>query len=126
MFGLVVAVSATVLASCGTGPGPYTVSAVFPSAEGLFAGNAVEILGVRAGTVTQVTPSLGDVVVTMSLDGDQPLPAGVHAALTTPQLLGEPSIEFSPGYTRGPRLAPGTRPPRKPDLGPHLDGRIAA
>ena len=103
----VVAVSATVLAACGGGPGPYTVTAVLPSAEGLFAGNAVDVLGVGAGTVTAVRPQLHDVVVTMAVDGSQALPADVHAALTTPQLLGEPSIELSPGYTTGPRLRPG-------------------
>ena len=108
---LTVVVGAAVLASCGTGPGPYSVTAVFPSAEGLFPGNAVQVLGVGAGTVTRVTPTLRDVVVTMSITGDQPLPAGVRAALTTPQLLGEPSIELSPGYSGGPRLAPGARIP---------------
>ena len=101
------AVSATVLAACGGGPPPYTVTAVFPSAEGLFAGNAVDVLGVGAGTVTGVRPELHDVIVTMAVDGSQALPAGVHAALTTPQLLGEPSIELSPGYRGGPRLRPG-------------------
>jgi len=102
-----VAVSATVLGACGGGPSPYSVTAVFPSAEGLFAGNAVDVLGVGAGTVTKVRPELHDVIVTMSVDGSQALPADAHAALTTPQLLGEPSIELSPGYTGGPRLSPG-------------------
>jgi len=104
---VLVTLSATVLAACGGGSGAYTVSAVFPSAEGLFPGNAVEVLGVAAGTVTAVTPSASHVVVTMSLDAGQALPAGVQAALTTPELLGEPSIVLSPGYTSGPRLAAG-------------------
>ena len=69
MLGLAVLVGATVLASCGSGPGPYTVTAVFPSAEGLFPGNAVQVLGVASGTVTKVTPTLHDVVVTMSVNG---------------------------------------------------------
>jgi phospholipid/cholesterol/gamma-HCH transport system substrate-binding protein len=92
------------LSACG-GPSAYTVTAVFPSAEGLFPGNAVEVLGVQRGKVTSVTPQIGRVVVVMSLNGAQPLPADVKARLTTPQLLGEPSIELSPGYTGGPRLA---------------------
>jgi virulence factor Mce-like protein len=103
----VVALSATVLASCGGGAAPYTVTAVFPSAEGLFPGNAVQVLGVGAGTVTAVAPTGDHVVVTMSVQGSQALPADVRAALTTPQLLGEPSIELAPGYTGGPKLAPG-------------------
>ncbi len=94
------------LAACG-GTDGYTVSAMFPSAEGLFAGNAVEVLGVQEGTVSSVTPEVGRVVVVMSIDGSQSLPQDVRATLTSPQLLGEPSIELSPGYTGGPRLADG-------------------
>ncbi|HZU78751.1 MAG TPA: MCE family protein, partial [Acidimicrobiales bacterium] len=103
---LAAATAGMVLTSCG-GPSAYTVTAVFPSAEGLFAGNAVQVLGVSRGTVTKVDPQAGRVVVTMSIAGDQSLPAQVHATLTNPQLLGEPSIELSPGYTGGPRLAAG-------------------
>jgi len=100
-----VALSGGALASCGGGPGPTTLTAMFPSAEGLFPGNAVDMLGVGVGTVTGVTPTGDHVVVTMNVNGSQPVPADVHAALTTPQLLGEPSIDLSPGYTGGPRLA---------------------
>jgi phospholipid/cholesterol/gamma-HCH transport system substrate-binding protein len=99
-----VALSASLLTSCGSGASPYTIKAVFQSAEGLFPGNSVEVLGVAKGTVTHVDPEADQVLVTMSIDGDQPLPASVHAALTTPQILGEPSIEMSPGYTAGPKL----------------------
>ena len=94
------------LSACG-GPSAYTVTAIFPSAEGLFPGNAVDVLGVQRGSVTSVTPQIGRVVVVMSINGAQSLPAQVHARLTTPQLLGEPSIELSPGYTGGSRLAAG-------------------
>ena len=101
------AVGGVALASCAGGPSSYTVTAMLPSAEGLFPGNAVDLLGVGVGNVTGVAPGASRVIVTMSIKGSQSLPAGVHAALTTPQLLGEPSIELSPGYTGGPRLAPG-------------------
>jgi len=101
------ALCASLLASCSSGPSPYQVTAVLQSAEGLFPGNAVDVLGVGKGSVTTVKPVGDHVVVTMSVEGDQPLPAGVHAALTTPQLLGEPSIELYPGYTSGPRLEAG-------------------
>lgn len=106
---LVVSASTTLVA-CG-GPSGYQVTAVFPSAEGLFAGNAVDVLGVGRGSVTSVTPQAGRVIVGMQIDGSQPLPALVHASLTSPQLLGEPSIELSPGYSGGPRLASGATIP---------------
>lgn len=98
--------ASTTLVACGGSSG-YPVTAIFPSAEGLFPGNAVDVLGVNRGTVTSVTPEAGQVVVKMNIDGSQPLPAGVLATLTSPQLLGEPSIELSPGYRGGPKLASG-------------------
>jgi phospholipid/cholesterol/gamma-HCH transport system substrate-binding protein len=103
-----VVLAGSLLAACGSGPGPYKVTAVFQSAEGLFPGNSVEVLGVGKGDVTHVQPVGDHVVVTMSVDGSQRLPGSVHAALTTPQLLGEPSIELFPGYSGGPVLAPGS------------------
>jgi phospholipid/cholesterol/gamma-HCH transport system substrate-binding protein len=95
------------LSACG-GPSSYPLTAMFSSAEGLFPGNAVEVLGVPEGTVTSVTPENGVVKVTMSIDGGETLPAQVRATLTTPQVLGEPSVELAPGYSGGPKLAPGS------------------
>ncbi|MGH9028764.1 MAG: MCE family protein, partial [Acidimicrobiales bacterium] len=99
---------ASLLASCGSGGAPYTVKGVFQTAEGLFPGNSVDILGVTKGSVTSVRPVGDHVVVTLSIDSGQALPAQVDAALTNPQLLGEPSVELYPGYTRGPKLATGS------------------
>lgn len=110
-FVALAAVSGTALVACGGGPSNYAVTAVFSSAEGLFPGNAVDVLGVGRGSVTKVTPEAGQVVVKMTIDGAQSLPAGVRATLTSPQLLGEPSIELAPGYTGGPKLAPGSTIP---------------
>lgn len=107
MAGAALLVGASLLASCSAGSSPYKLTAILPSAEGLFAGNSVEVLGVAKGTVTKVTPTADRVVVQMSIDGSQSLPAGVHAALTTPQLLGEPSIELYPGYSGGAKLPAG-------------------
>jgi phospholipid/cholesterol/gamma-HCH transport system substrate-binding protein len=101
-----VALGASVLASCSAGSSPYTVRAVFQSAEGLFPGNAVDVLGVPSGSVTSVQPQGDHVLVTMSVNGARSLPSSVHAALATPQVLGEPSIELFPGYTSGPKLEP--------------------
>ena len=89
----------------------YPVRAVFASADGLFPGNSVQMLGVTVGTVSAVR-NVGDtVVVTMSVADDQAVPAGARAALVSPELLGEPSIELSPGYSGGQRMTPGTTIP---------------
>jgi virulence factor Mce-like protein len=99
--GIVVVVEST------NGVPTYPVSAVFSTTPGLFPGAAVNLLGVRVGTVTSVR-NVGDAVtVGMRLQQSQPLPAGAIASFESPALLGEPDIELSPGYAGGPRLAPG-------------------
>ncbi|MGH9299684.1 MAG: MCE family protein, partial [Acidimicrobiales bacterium] len=88
-------------------PGTYEVHAIFPSAQGVFTGASVRLLGVRVGTVTDVHYARGSVEVTMQVNGSQPLPAATRAALISPLLLGQPDVELSPGYTGGPTLAEG-------------------
>jgi phospholipid/cholesterol/gamma-HCH transport system substrate-binding protein len=95
--------SITVLKSTAT----YPMKAVFASANGLFPGNAVEMLGAPVGTVTDVVNTGNTVLVSMSVQTKYRLPAGVQAALESPQVLGEPSIELSPGYTGGPQMPEG-------------------
>jgi phospholipid/cholesterol/gamma-HCH transport system substrate-binding protein len=85
----------------------YPMKAVFASANGLFPGNTVEMLGAPVGTVTDVVNTGSTVLVSMEVQTKYPVPAGVQAALVSPQVLGEPSIELSPGYTGGQRMPAG-------------------
>ncbi len=88
-------------------PGTYPISAVFRSAQGVFPGNAVRLLGVQIGTVTGVSYEHGAVRVNMQVNGDQAIPAGARAALIAPLILGQPDVELAPGYTGGPSLRAG-------------------
>ena len=102
-----IALTAVGLSGCfGSDPG-YAVRVEFPSAQGLFTGNAVELLGVRVGSVTSIQDTAGGVLTTMSVQNGVKLPAGVTASLVTPELLGEPSVELSPGYTGGQAMPAG-------------------
>lgn len=113
----VVAVTALCLAAAGVGaflttsPGTYPISAVFQSAQGVFPGNAVRLLGVQIGTVTNVEYDHGAVRIDMQVNGDQPLPANSRAALISPLILGQPDVELSPGYTGGPSMRAGATIP---------------
>ncbi len=100
---VIAAVSVIVLRSTPS----YRVRAVFASANGLFPGNTVEMLGAPVGVVTDVVNTGNTVLVTMKVQKQFQMPAAVLAALESPQVLGEPSIELSPGYTGGPTMAPG-------------------
>lgn len=106
------AVCGALLSACGGGGG-YRLRAVFANAENLYAGNPVEVLGVREGTVTDVRAHGSAVIVTMLIDHGQRLPAGARATLANPQVLGTPSVELYPGYTGGPALAPDSTIPEQ-------------
>jgi phospholipid/cholesterol/gamma-HCH transport system substrate-binding protein len=108
---LVLALSGLGLAACGSGGSGSTMRAVFASADNLYTGNPVEVLGVREGTVTKVEPDGNAVLVTFHLDPGVRLPADVEATLVNPQVLGTPSVELGPGYQGGPSLAPGSTIP---------------
>lgn len=85
----------------------YAFQARFASAQGVFPGAPVSLLGVRVGSVQSVETEGSSVLVTMRITSSQALPSGVVAELVEPELLGTPDIELSPGYTSGPRLAAG-------------------
>ncbi|HWD56291.1 MAG TPA: MlaD family protein [Acidimicrobiales bacterium] len=82
----------------------YPVNVVYTSAPGLFAGAAVDVLGVKVGSVTNVV-NVGDKVhVTLAVDQGTKIPTSAFASLVAPQLLGSPDVDLNPGYTGGPSL----------------------
>jgi phospholipid/cholesterol/gamma-HCH transport system substrate-binding protein len=85
----------------------YPINVVYSSAPGLFTGAAVDVLGVKVGTVTGVQ-NVGDKVdVTLAVDQGTQIPSSAFASLVAPQLLGSPDVDLNPGYTGGPSLSPG-------------------
>ncbi len=88
-----------------------TVVAVFPSAPGLYEDNDVDILGVRTGRVTDVSPSAESVRVTIEVPRSTKLPANVRAVLIAPNPISDRSIELYPPYTGGPTLDAGATIP---------------
>jgi virulence factor Mce-like protein len=109
--GVLAVVLAAALVYFTTATGTYPVNATFASAQGVFPGAAVRLLGVRVGTVTDVQYSHGAVHIVMAVNGNQALPADLHAALVAPLLLGQPDVELSPGYTGGPTFQRGSTIP---------------
>ncbi|HEY1826592.1 MAG TPA: MCE family protein [Acidimicrobiales bacterium] len=85
----------------------YQLHAVYSSAPGLFPGAAVDVLGVKVGTVTNVTNNGNKVDVKMTVTQGTHIPSNVVASLVQPQLLGAPDIDLNPGYTGGPMLPAG-------------------
>ena len=90
----------------------YPINVVYPSAPGLFTGAAVDVLGVKVGTVTDVR-NVGDKVdVTLEVDQGTRIPSSAFASLVAAQLLGAPDVDLNPGYTGGPSLPAGATIPQ--------------
>jgi phospholipid/cholesterol/gamma-HCH transport system substrate-binding protein len=90
----------------------YPINVVYSSAPGLFTGAAVDVLGVKVGTVTGVQ-NVGDKVdVTLAVDQGTQIPSSAFASLVAPQILGSPDVDLNPGYTGGPTLSPGATIPQ--------------
>jgi len=103
---LVLAVAAALVAFWPGTPGT-TVTAQFTRTVGLYEGSDVRVLGVRVGEVVSVTPA-GDVVdVVIAVDGEQPVPADVRAAVISPSVVGDRFVQLLPAYTGGDRLQDG-------------------
>lgn len=78
----------------------------FPSADGLYKGDAVLFRGVRIGEVKELTFAGGAVIVRVLLTEDAPLPARTTATLHAVDIFGRQSIVLQDGAGHG-RLADG-------------------
>jgi phospholipid/cholesterol/gamma-HCH transport system substrate-binding protein len=91
----------------------YPINVVYSSAPGLFTGAAVDVLGVKVGTVTNVQ-NVGDTVhVTLAVNQGTHIPSSAYASLVAAQLLGSPDVDLNPGYTGGSYLASGATIPEQ-------------
>jgi len=88
-----------------TKPAPtFHAVAYFASANGLYEGDFVTIMGVRVGKVTKIVPESQRVRVEFIYD--RPVPADVKAVIAAPSLVPVRTLTLTPAYTSGPKLAP--------------------
>ncbi|WP_280415569.1 MCE family protein [Nocardia carnea] len=101
---------------CASAPGlrtpDTTITARFANANGLYTGNAVSVLGMRVGEITEIRPGGTGVDIELRVDGAVRLPAEVMAVAISDSVLTDRRIELSPVYRGGPEL------PREAVLGP--------
>lgn len=100
---LFLVVAAITLTSSG---GDIRVVAYFPSAAGLYEGDAVKVMGVEVGEVRSITPDGDRVRVELEVRG-QPVPAEARAAIVAPSLVNERFVQLAPAYTKGRRMTSG-------------------
>ena len=110
VYPVVTLVVALVFASCSaitTGP-TYNVLANFSQTIALFPGSFVRELGIDVGSVTKVVNQGDHVQVTMAIRTKFPLRPDANAILVADSVLGERYVQFTPAYTGGDRLVPGS------------------
>jgi phospholipid/cholesterol/gamma-HCH transport system substrate-binding protein len=79
-----------------------TVVAYFPETLALYAGDRVQIMGVKVGSIDNIEPAGDKMKVTFSYDNKYKVPANATASILNPSLVASRDIQLSPPYTGGP------------------------
>jgi phospholipid/cholesterol/gamma-HCH transport system substrate-binding protein len=82
-----------------------TVVAYFPAANALYAGDKVQIMGVRVGAIDNIAPAGDKMKVTFHYLNKYKVPANASAVILNPTLVASRSIQLEPPYKGGPVLA---------------------
>ena len=81
-----------------------TVVAYFPAANALYAGDKVEIMGIRVGAIDKIEPAGDKMKVTFHYRNKYKVPANASAVILNPTLVASRSIQLEPPYKGGPTL----------------------
>ena len=82
-----------------------TVVAYFPSANALYPGDKVQIMGVRVGSVDKIEPAGDKMKVTFHYNNKYKVPANASAVVVNPTLVASRTIQLEPPYKGGPVMA---------------------
>lgn len=109
-IGLVLIVGA--VAGCAGDPSGFrdpvmTVTAEFDNGAGLYVGNAVSVLGMPVGEVTEVIPRGSHIGVTLQVQEGVDIPADASAVTVSTSVLTDRHVEFTPVYREGEKLDDG-------------------
>jgi phospholipid/cholesterol/gamma-HCH transport system substrate-binding protein len=81
--------------------GPHTVTAYFPTATSIYAGDEVRVSGVKIGTIESIVPEGTQTRMTLKLDRDVPIPADAKAVVVAPNLVAARYVQLAPAYRTG-------------------------
>jgi phospholipid/cholesterol/gamma-HCH transport system substrate-binding protein len=81
-----------------------TIVAYFPAANALYAGDKVEIMGVRVGAIDKIEPTGDKMKVTFHYKNKYKVPVDASAVILNPTLVASRSIQLEPPYKGGPTL----------------------
>jgi phospholipid/cholesterol/gamma-HCH transport system substrate-binding protein len=79
-----------------------TVVAYFPAANALYAGDKVQIMGLRVGAIDKIEPAGDKMKVTLHYLNKYKVPANASAVILNPTLVASRAIQLEPPYKGGP------------------------
>jgi phospholipid/cholesterol/gamma-HCH transport system substrate-binding protein len=82
-----------------------TVVAYFPEANALYAGDKIQIMGLRVGAIDKIEPAGDKMKVTFHYLNKYKVPANASAVILNPTLVASRAIQLEPPYKGGPVLA---------------------
>jgi phospholipid/cholesterol/gamma-HCH transport system substrate-binding protein len=82
-----------------------TVVAYFPAANALYAGDKVQIMGLRVGSIDKIEPVGDKMRVTFHYQNKYKVPANASAVILNPTLVASRAIQLEPPYKGGPVMA---------------------
>ena len=87
---------------------PLTITAYFPSATGIYAGDDIRVSGVKVGTVSSVQPQPSRAKLVLRVDRDVPIPADAKAVIVSQNLVAARYVQLTPAYHKtGPKMRDG-------------------
>jgi phospholipid/cholesterol/gamma-HCH transport system substrate-binding protein len=81
------------------------VVAYFPAANALYAGDKVQIMGLRVGAIDKIEPAGDKMKVTFHYENKYKVPANASAVILNPTLVASRTIQLEPPYKGGPVMA---------------------
>ncbi len=82
-----------------------TVVAYFPAANALYAGDKVQIMGLRVGAIDKIEPVGDKMKVTFHYENKYKVPANASAVILNPTLVASRAIQLEPAYKGGAVMA---------------------
>src|SRR5246127_4422670 len=89
-----------------------TVVAYFPEANALYAGDKVQIMGLKVGAIDKIEPAGDKMKVTFHYENEYKVPANASAVILNPTLVASRAIQLEPPYKGGPVLADNAKIPQ--------------
>ncbi|WP_167099603.1 MCE family protein [Mycobacterium sp. DL592] len=88
---------------------PTKITAYFPSATGIYAGDEVRISGVKVGKITSIEPDGTQAKIMMNVDHGVPIPADAKAVIVAQNLVAARYLQLTPAYRKnsGAKMASG-------------------